>query len=467
MQRRRLHLWTALLLAGGAVLRIVFILRHPRFAGDTLLYGDLARNMLQHGIYGFTEATRIRPTLIRLPGYPLFLAICFRMFGMENYAAVLWIQAGIDLLTCCLLGNLARRIFGQRAGLVAFGLAALCPFTANYCAVGLTETCCLFCIALALLSLDAWLRQAIAGKLWNVWLLSLTFALAFSVLLRPDQSLLAVAVLPVMLVASWRTLPSPSPIHRLAPTAAVCLGLLLPLGLWTARNWHVFHVIQPLAPKYANDPGEPTNYGFNRWYRTWAIEYKSNLDVYWAFDGDPLSMKDLPPRAFDTPAQQQATAAILARYNRETASTPPVEAAFNQLAAERIQTHPIRSLVILPLARLTDMWFRPRTEFMKLPLDWWRFRCHPRGSTLAAAYASLNLLLLLAAIKGLLRWRWYRWAGHAPLAAAALGFIALRCAMLLTLDNSEPRYTIECYPIILMLAAFALHPSDLIDGRTN
>ncbi len=458
MHRRRLQLWTALLLALGIVLRVVFVWRHPRFAGDTLLYGDLARNVLQHGIYGFTEATRIRPTLIRLPGYPLFLAVCFKLCGMENYASVLWIQAGIDLFTCCLLGNLARRILGERAGLVAFGLAALCPFTANYCALGLTETLCLFCVALALLSLDAWLWQAAAGNPWNPWLLSLAFALAFSVLLRPDQSLLAIAVLPVILFASWRTLPSPSLVGRLAPTAVVCFGLLLPLGLWTARNWHVFHVIQPLAPKYANDPGEPTNYGFNRWYRTWAIEYKSNLDVYWAYDGDPLSMKDLPPRAFDSPAQQQTTAAIISRYNRETASTPPVEAAFNQLAGERIHNHPVRSLVLMPLARLADMALRPRTEFMKLPLDWWRVRSHPHGSVLAAAYALLNLLLLLGAFGGLLRWRWFHWAGHAPLAAAALGFIVLRCALLLTLDNSEPRYTIECYPIVLLLAAFALTP---------
>ena len=167
-------------------------------------------------------------------------------------------------------------------------------------------------------------------------------------------------------------------------------------------------------------------------------------------------MKDLPARAFDSPAQQQATAAILARYNLETASTPPVEAAFNQLAAERIHTHPMRSLILMPLTRLADMTLRPRTEFMKLPLDWWRVRAHPLGSALAAAYALLNLLLLFVAMKGLLRWHRLRWAGHAPLACAALGFIALRCALLLTLDNSEPRYTIEFYPIILLLAAFAL-----------
>ena len=38
------------------------------------------------------------PTLIRLPGYPLFLALCFRLFGMENYIAVMLVQLmAIDL----------------------------------------------------------------------------------------------------------------------------------------------------------------------------------------------------------------------------------------------------------------------------------------------------------------------------------------------------------------------------------
>jgi hypothetical protein len=32
----------------------------------------------------------------------------------------------------------------------------------------------------------------------------------------------------------------------------------------------------------------------------------------------------------------------------------------------------------------------------------------------------------------------------------------LRCVLLLTLDNSEPRYTLECFPVVIVLAAFAL-----------
>ncbi len=455
MHRRRLRLWTALLLAGGAVLRGFFLWKHPRFAGDTLLYGDLAQNMLRYHLYGFTEATRIRSTLIRLPGYPAFLAACFWLFGVEDYTAVLRVQLLVDLVNCWLLGCLAARVFGKRVGLIALGIAALCPFTANYCALGLAETWSMFCVTLALLSLDAWLRRSAEGKPWNPWLLGLAVALSFAILLRPDQALLAVAVLPVMLFAGRRTQTGSFVDRRLVPCAAVCAAVLLPLLLWGARNWRVFHVVQPLAPKYANDPGEPVSYGFYRWYRTWAVEYKSNLDVYWPYDGEPLRMKDLPARAFDHRAQRRETAAILARYNRDSASSPAVEAAFARLGAERIRLHPFRSAVLLPCARLADMWLRPRTEFMPLPLDWWRWRIHPAGSALAAAYGLLNVLLLATAVAGVRRWRSFQWAEHGALATAALSFVTLRCALLLTLDNSEPRYTIECYPVVLLLASFA------------
>ena len=34
------------------------------------------------------------------------------------------------------------------------------------------------------------------------------------------------------------------------------------------------------------------------------------------------------------------------------------------------------------------------------------------------------------------------------------GFVVLRCALLLTLDNSEPRYTLEFFPILIVWASF-------------
>src|ERR1019366_4392116 len=119
--RRRFWLWAGAALAAGLLLRLWFVDHMARVAGDSLIYGDIARNWLQHGVYGFTEkglapgSIEIRPTLIRLPGYPLFLATCVRAFRVGNYRAVMVVQAVADLVTCWLPSALARRPFGSRA----------------------------------------------------------------------------------------------------------------------------------------------------------------------------------------------------------------------------------------------------------------------------------------------------------------------------------------------------------------
>src|SRR3984885_13700525 len=85
-------------LAAGVVLRLWFIHVFPQIQGDSLLYADIARNWLTHGIYGRTiDHGSIAPTLVRLPGYPAFLALIFAIFGNQNYTAVLYLQLVIDL----------------------------------------------------------------------------------------------------------------------------------------------------------------------------------------------------------------------------------------------------------------------------------------------------------------------------------------------------------------------------------
>jgi len=281
----------AVALVLGLLLR-VWLLRHAaRIAGDSFVYGDLALNMIRHHAYGFSQTGGDpRATFIRLPGYPLFLAACFLVFGAEHYMAALRVQVAIDLWTCLLLAGLARRMFGTRGGLAALWLAALCPFTANFAATALTETLTLFCIALAFYGLLCW-QQSGAGI--NRWVYCIAFALAYAILLRPEQGMLAAAVVPGML---WLT-PG-APLRKLRPALLVALLTVLPLMPWTVRNWETFHVFQPLAPRFANDPGEYNPAGFERWYRTWAVDFSSTEQVYWNYDGNPISIQDLPSRAF-------------------------------------------------------------------------------------------------------------------------------------------------------------------------
>src|SRR5512146_2819497 len=146
------HNWIFFLCAtlAALVLRFVFVFRYPHLAGDTFVYGDIAKNWLAHGIYGLTDGGIVRPTLIRLPGYPAFLAAMFSLFGREHYTAVMIVQALIDTNTCLVIAALALELMNARAAKAAYLLAGLCPFTANYTALPLAETLAIFCTAHAL-----------------------------------------------------------------------------------------------------------------------------------------------------------------------------------------------------------------------------------------------------------------------------------------------------------------------------
>ena len=117
---------------------------------------------------------------------------------------------------------------------------------------------------------------------------------------------------------------------------------LLPFEAWTLRNERTFHVFQPLAPRYANDPGEFAFPGFVRWIRSLAADFTSTSEIYWNGNSDRIDPGNLPARAYDNAGQYQETRRILEQYNATTTLTPELDASFAQLAAERVREHPIR-----------------------------------------------------------------------------------------------------------------------------
>jgi len=80
-EQRRFFLWTSL---AALALRLFFFIYFPAVTDDSRVYLDLARNWLQHGVYGQTELGQIVPSDTRLPGYPAFLAAIFGIFGLGN-----------------------------------------------------------------------------------------------------------------------------------------------------------------------------------------------------------------------------------------------------------------------------------------------------------------------------------------------------------------------------------------------
>ena len=84
-------------MTGGLDLRLWMMHAFPQQQGDAQIYANFARNLLLHGQFAITDGSGvIHPSLIRLPGYPLFLAACFRMFGIDGFNAVAWLQIALE-----------------------------------------------------------------------------------------------------------------------------------------------------------------------------------------------------------------------------------------------------------------------------------------------------------------------------------------------------------------------------------
>jgi hypothetical protein len=274
--------------------------------------------------------------------------------------------------------------------------------------------------------------------------------------LRPDGGILFAAVGAYLVLVLLRRIfalreGGSSSAPRVLPMLRV--GLILttsafaPLIPWTLRNLHTMHRFQPLAPRYANDSDERVIPGFNRWTKTWMADYTSVQEIYWKLPDDAIDVTRLPQRAFDSAGQRQETEQLFAEYNRDHDIIGELDARFGALAAARIRSAPLRYYVWLPAVRIADMWLRPRTELLPSDPRWWEFDDEVPWLVVSILFGFINLAYIGAAAAGLLRSREVAGIGLFVL------FLLLRSLFLGTLENPEPRYTLECYPVVIVLAA--------------
>jgi 4-amino-4-deoxy-L-arabinose transferase-like glycosyltransferase len=488
----REHRWLFLSTTMAALaLRLFFFLDFPAVTDDSRIYANLASNWMQHGVYGQMRGgqteKQIVPTDTRLPGYPAFLAGIFWLFGAGNFKAVTLTQILVDLATCLIVADLTRRMVSERAARIAFVLAALCPFLANYASAVLTETLEIFFTALALDCAAAALNRmyvaraearaesraqpgALDQTCRRLWAAT-GASIAACILLRPDGGIVLAAIAFYLAILAWRHRSSRTNMaDTLVAGIIVVVITLAPLAPWTIRNFRTLHHFQPLAPRYANETNELVSRGFNRWVKTWIADYASVEEIYWNVPGDKIDPEKLPSRAIDNPAQRDETLAVIADYNLSQDMTPELDGRFGNLAANRIRAHPVRYYVVLPLLRVADMWLRPRTEILPPDVRWWEFHDDTKQSVLAVGFGLLNLAYVAAALLALIRVQargqprtpsGIRWAG------LLICFLLLRSAFLGTLENPEPRYTLECYPAVIVLASSLLCRSKFAGGEPD
>jgi 4-amino-4-deoxy-L-arabinose transferase-like glycosyltransferase len=278
-------------------------------------------------------------------------------------------------------------------------------------------------------------------------------ATAAAILLRPDGGILLAAVGAYLLWLLARTWRSDLQRSDLTPRAIIAAGLLVasaalvPLVPWTLRNFYTLHRFEPLAPRYATDSDELVMTGFNRWVKTWMADYVSVQEIYWPVPGSDIDVTRLPNRAFDSAQQHDQTSQLFADYNANHDMTPELDARFGVLSAERIHPAPLRYYLWLPALRIADMWLRPRTELFPSDPRWWEFNDDPSWLAVSLGFGIINLAYVALGIAGCAR-------RHAIFGIGLLVlFLVLRSGFLGSLENPEPRYTLEGFPALIVLAS--------------
>src|SRR6266542_1270707 len=272
---------------------------------DGKVYAQIARNVIEQHVYSHETEAPYAPSLIRVPGYPLFLAAIYKVFGHTNNGAVRIVQALIDTGTCALVALLAfywqpdeRR--KRATAITALALAAVCPFTTIYAATILTEVPTTFLVMAMCLATTLAFQAESRKRSLRWWMVSGFFG-GMAVLLRPDSGLFAAAIGLTLVITGlfWRApaersggkaldptpadksqsiqsgvaLRLPRPSKNFSPTifagAVFSLAFVLVLVPWTIRNARVFHLFQPLAPAHGEMPDEFVPRGYYHWLRTW------------------------------------------------------------------------------------------------------------------------------------------------------------------------------------------------------
>ena len=388
------------LLVVAAGFRVAIARWFPNDAPDDgRIYAQIARNVLEQHVYSHETAPPYDPSYIRLPGYPLFLAGVYSVFGHTNNGAVRIAQALIDTGTCALVALLAfywqpdekrKRV----TAIAALALAAVCPFTTIYAVTILTEVPTNFfvvamCLAATLAFRNSFTTEDTEGdrkrfKYALSWWAIAGLLGGVAVLLRPDCGLFVAAIgFTLVITTIWSAVasaarhrfglmsdklqfvadensvtldsrddklkfvghqeriattlrPARSKISRTFVAGAVfSIAFALALTPWTIRNWRVFHKVQPLAPMNAEMPGEFIPHGYLRWVKTWLDDQRYIDVAVWEVGIQPITIDDLPDSAFDSVDERTRVAALLEQYNH-----PPQEQASDDEKQSEAQASP-------------------------------------------------------------------------------------------------------------------------------
>ncbi len=167
------------------------------------------------------------PNTFRPPGYPLFLAALYMIFG-HSYVAVKIAQSLLGALTCLMIFLIGQRLFSKRVGVIAATIATVYPLLVVYTGFLLSEALFVFLSTLFLYALVRF-RECTSRR----WIAAAGLVLGIMNLTRPVTLLLPA----VLFVCFWIELKAKRRAAMIAGMLA--LWMLIPIMPWTIRNYTV------------------------------------------------------------------------------------------------------------------------------------------------------------------------------------------------------------------------------------
>jgi 4-amino-4-deoxy-L-arabinose transferase-like glycosyltransferase len=408
----------------AVVFRVALVLQFPMPAGDELRYTTPAVNLLAGRGFSSAVSEPYTPSEATVPGYPLFIAAIYAVFGQQN-SAVRIAQSLIDLLTCLLVAfisfNLAPAALRTPAAISALLIyGCLSWFTVDWTRYVLTETLALFftCLAIAVgitaFRMGRWL-WAVAGAMCGMALLT-----------RADS---------VLLVSAFVLFLALQIVRRRAAAVAnllfFSLAVVVILAPWILRNYYSLGKFQPLASEYGFAQTRYMPDGYLLWIRTWITD-EAHFKVFQpAFQpGDrTFDPHELPDSVFDSAEEKEQVFRLIAEYDREGQFTSGMNDKFRVIAHERIKHAPMRFFLYLPLVRIASVWL---TGF----------------ATHNSFHRFLRILLVLPILIGGTLGLAF-WGRNQPLTQLLVLVVLTRTLFLGYHYGPEARYIVEAYPAMI------------------
>jgi 4-amino-4-deoxy-L-arabinose transferase-like glycosyltransferase len=238
------RVWLVLLICVAtefAVLSIGFNLSDwPVDKGDEPGYRTLATNILDHGALSLADHAPFEPSVLRAPGYPLFVAFAYLLSG-RSVMFLRLLQFGLLGLTGILLFGLAGYFMSPISSLWASILCVTYPPFVFQAAYHLTET---LATLLAVLFVYLFVRMLKRTSYERVSAAGIGLVTALAALVRPSFVLLI--IFPVLMLVF--SMVRGAGLKRCSVLVLlVSLGYLSVIVPCTVRNAYITHSVIPLA----------------------------------------------------------------------------------------------------------------------------------------------------------------------------------------------------------------------------